>query len=78
MKRIPAWETADGCVFTSEREAKSHADKRYGARLSALAHEALRCDKYVTMTQFLDDNVDKLAELKALKADITLDKESEE
>jgi hypothetical protein len=72
MKPVDAFRTADGVLHDSFRAAKSHAEKRYGDCLTRLAHEMLRCEKYVAMTDYLDTNTDRFAELLMLKADCEL------
>lgn len=77
MQPIDAFRTSDGVLHDSLRKAKSHAERRYGDCLTSLAHELLRCEKYHTMTDYLDTNADRFAELLALKADCELPERKE-
>lgn len=51
------------------RTALRHADNRYGNALTALAHEALRADKYKAMCDFIEAALPRFQELAALAAD---------
>lgn len=69
MKPVDAFRTSDGVLHDSLSKAKSHAERRYGDCLTKIAHELLRCEKYRAVTDYLDENADRLAELLALRAD---------
>ena len=73
MKQIQAWVTSDGKAHTSFEKAQKHADERYGNALTKLAHELLRLDKYLTMSEFLDKNLSRFKELTELRADILVE-----
>ena len=69
MRKVDAWVTADGRVFTDERDARRHAENRYGAALTALAHEAVRIEKYAAMGDFIEANLPRFLELAKLSDD---------
>lgn len=70
MKRIEAFQTADGVVHLSQRAAIKHADERYGAEVTrharALAHTG---GKFKGCMDYIEANVEALAALAALKRD---------
>lgn len=69
MRRVNAWVTSDGQVFTDRHKAARHAEERYGAVLTALAHEAVRIEKYAAMGDFIEANLSRFIDLAALGAD---------
>ncbi len=72
MKRVSRIQTSDGALHESERDAKRHAERRYGDAL--LRHgRALTHQKYTTVTDYLDANLDELVELQALKKDMEME-----
>lgn len=78
MKKIDAFVNSDGTVHTSLAAAKRHAEKRYGDLLLKLAHGAVEQEKYVKMTEWLNDNLPRFVELSELKKDLdNLDDETD-
>lgn len=75
MRIVTMYQTADGKLHASVQAAAQHADERFGNAVIALAHRALQQDKYRAMVDFIIDNVDAFAELKALREDIALGEE---
>lgn len=69
MTPVDAFRTSDGVLHDSFDKARSHAEQRYGDCLTRIAHELLKCDKYRAVTDYLDENADRFAELLALRAD---------
>jgi len=69
MRRVEAWVTADGAVFTDHGKAVRHAQQRYGDALTALAHEAVRIERYTAMCDFIEAALPRFQELAALRAD---------
>lgn len=69
MRRLTAWQTSDGRVFTDERAAANHAEERYGSALIALAHEVARIEKYRAACDFIEAALPRFLELAALAAD---------
>lgn len=69
MRRVEAWVTSDGRVFTDARAAAHHAEERYGAALTALAHQVARTDKYKAACDLIEANLPRFQELAALRAD---------
>lgn len=69
MRQVEAWVTSDGRVFTDARAAAHHAEERYGAALTALAHQVARTDKYKAACDLIEANLTKFQELAALDAD---------
>ena len=77
MREIQAWRTSDGKIFDQLRHAKSHADKRFGDLLTKLAHEMVRVEKYAAAIHWIQENLDRFEELKALKKDLEIQKEGQ-
>ena len=77
MKKITAWETSDGAIHIDFARAQSHADRRYGDLLTALAHGAVKVSKYVEMLDWLESNAEKFEELNALRRDALLESDQE-
>lgn len=71
MKRVTKFETLDGKLFDSERDAKRHAEKRYGDALLSLGRR-LTHQSYTFVTDFIDENLEAFIQLKALKQDYDL------
>lgn len=69
MRRVEAWVTADGAVHTDKGRAVRHAEERYGAALTALAHQVARTDKYMAACDFIEATLPRFQELAALRAD---------
>lgn len=69
MRKVDAWVTSDGRVFTDQRKAASHAEARYGDLLTTLAHELVRIEKYAAAGDWIEENLPRFAELAALSAD---------
>ncbi len=79
MKQIQCFVTRDGVKHESFGQAKRHAEQAMGNLISTLSHEAVQIDKYVAMSNWIESNIDRFAELAWLKADMKLDQgESEE
>ena len=78
MKKVDAWVTSDGLVWTDRRAADHHAEERYGALLTSLAHDAVRVEKYTTMVDWLEANAARLRELDALRADRQLEPDGDD
>lgn len=70
MTRVNRYLTSDGVVHETYQKAERHAEARYGDAITRLAHTLVQIDKYKAMVEFLDKNLDTLAELKALHADV--------
>lgn len=69
MRRVDAWMTSDGAVFTDQRTAEHHAEERYGEALTALAHDVARVEKYREAYAFVEAAIPRFVELAALAAD---------
>lgn len=69
MRKLTAWQTSDGQLFTDQRAAARHAEQRYGALLTALAHEVVRIEKYSAAGDFIESALPRFVELSALAAD---------
>ena len=72
MYETTCYRTADGCIFTNEREARRHAEERYGDALTKLARELCRVGKYTKVIEWLEANEERLAELARRRADLVL------
>lgn len=75
MKQITVYEASDGVLLRSFEEARRYTEKKYGDYLTKLAHELLRQDKYLLMTEYLDSNTDKFLKLFDLKMDCLIEKD---
>lgn len=73
MQKAECFITADGKVHFTQDAARHYADVRYGEALTRLAHRCVQIDKYKDMLAFLDENEEAFAELRRLKADMTLE-----
>jgi hypothetical protein len=65
MIRKTAYELRDGTLFTSHRRASEEATKRYGARVTALAHKFAKLEKYMERSAFIDSE-----EFRGMAADL--------
>ena len=73
MQRVTRYQTLDGELHPTVYAATHHAERRYGDALTALAHRAIKQEKYADMVDFINGNLDAFAELKVLKADVGLE-----
>lgn len=78
MKHVTKVQTKDGALHNSPSDARRYAEKLYGEALSRLAHNLVQIEKYLAMQEFVDQNLEVFAELKALKADIAMEPGDEE
>jgi hypothetical protein len=70
MKKIIAYQTNDGEVFTDYRDAKRHAEKRYGDLLLKLASALRQIDKYSAAVEYIEANLSQFVTLTYLKNDL--------
>ena len=73
MKKIIVYETSDNVLHKSLSEAVNHADKRYGAQLSKMAHELVAIEKYTQMMDKLDSYRGSMQLLIDLAQDLKLE-----
>lgn len=74
MRLVERWQTADGALHETERDAREYAENRYRLAVDRLAHEAVRaCEKYVGAQEFIEASIDEFARLAALRADCELE-----
>lgn len=78
MKKITAYQTADGSIYTSYEQALRHEENKYGNLLTSLARRAVAINKYSEMMDFLAENLYELAELKVLLDACTLEPDDED
>jgi hypothetical protein len=71
MKWVQRIQTRDGMVHETEKAAKRHAEARYADKLLPLSHKLI-AQRLGDLAGFVDANLDKFLELKALKDDIEL------
>lgn len=75
MKWVAMVRTSDGVLHDDKPKADKHAEQRYGEALTRIAHELVHTDgKYSKVIEYIDANLEKFAELHALKRDIELEK----
>lgn len=77
MKTFTGYETNDGVIHRSYKDAKSHAEKRYGLQLSKMAHELVQIDKYSVMLDKLDGYKGSMRRLLDLAEDLIVEKEED-
>jgi F0F1-type ATP synthase delta subunit len=73
MRKVTCYETSDGVLYRLRHHAQRHAEDRYGAALTDLAHKAVRVEKYTAMLCFIEENLDAFVALRDLKADTGLE-----
>ena len=78
MKKIAAYVTSDGKIFTSADRAKRHAEDRYGAEITTIAREITSIDKYINAVKYLESNLEKMTVILALKQDLNIEEEEDE
>lgn len=78
MKKVTRVQTSDGVLHLDFDRAFHHADQRYGNALTKLAGELVRIDKYLDMTNFIDENLSRFEELSRLKQDTVVEPMDEE
>lgn len=78
MRTATRWITHDGVEHTSEAAARGHVDRLYGSLLTSLAHAALRVDKYTPMLSFIESNLERFVQLKAIKDDLRVENPEED
>lgn len=62
--------TDDGELFDTQKEAKKYLNKKYGEQLTSIAHKILKCEKYIQLCEFLDENLDNFKEVIELKNEL--------
>lgn len=72
MRWVQRIQTRDGALHETARDAKKHAEVMYANKLLPLAGKLAQMDKYSAVSEYLDANLDKFLELKALKDDLLL------
>lgn len=69
MRKITMFETSDGALHATEKDARRYAENRFGDKVTAMAHVAARIEKYSSMCDWLESSLSDFAELIALRAD---------
>lgn len=69
MERITVYRTSDGKDHESEERARTHAERRYGNMVTALAHEIARTDKYTDACEWVGKNLPRFRQLLDLELD---------
>lgn len=77
MKQVAKFQTRDGKLHNTHSDAKRHADSVYGLQLSKIAHAIAKLEKYVTIADWINDNLGEFKELLELEKDTGLDQEDE-
>lgn len=80
MLKVTKWETLDGKLHATQKDAARHADRLYGEMLSSLAHKLVKCEKYAQMSEALHGMMlaGDFARLRELWQDIELTKDEDE
>ena len=78
MEKITCFKTRDGKIHETMSDAKRHAESAYGNALTQLAHQIINVEKYAKICEYIDVNIEKFAELKALKDDIEVENGEDE
>lgn len=79
MRKVTKWETLDGKLHATQKDAARHADNLYGALLSSLAAKLVKCEKYTDMREALHNLMleGNFSRLRELWQDIELTKDEE-
>ena len=75
MRQLTAYETSDGVLHLSHRDALRHAENRFGREVDRLAHALCQVDKITPARAFVEASIDSFVALAALRADLTLEPE---
>lgn len=78
MRKVDRYVTLDGKEHATLQRATTHAENRFHNELSGMAHKLVAVEKYGAMLEFLEHNLDKFADLLALRADIALAEEEDD
>jgi hypothetical protein len=78
MRRERRWVTSDLVAHANEKDAKRHAEKRYGEAVSRLSHEIAPQDKYQSATEWVDGSLGRFADLIALKRDCDIERSEDD
>lgn len=70
MKRVIKYQTSDGKLHDTVLAAQNHADKRYGAKVTELAHQIAALEKYGKISAFIDNSLAEFRTLLALHNDL--------
>jgi|GEM_PF-6292275 len=73
MHKIIRIETNDENQFETEKEARKYLDKKYGDRLTTIVHKILKHEKYISLCEFIDANLELFQELIDLKNELKED-----
>ena len=75
MRKITAYVTSDGVIHDDWPKAKRHAENRYGAQLTKMAHELVAIEKYSQMIDKLDGYKGSMRHLLDLSADLIVEED---
>lgn len=78
MKRITTFETSDGKIHRTQKEAERHAENRMGAAIDQLAYRLCDITKMQEMRSFLEQHAEELAGILPLKKDLELENPEED
>lgn len=70
MKRIDAWRTNGGEVFTDRREALKSIENQLGEILTKHGAALAHMTKYTAFVEYLEANLDSLALARALQLEL--------
>ena len=70
MHRVTKIVTNDGKMFDTKTDAKRYLDKKYTTLVFNFASRLLNITKYQEMKEFLDENIETLEEMLALKREL--------
>jgi hypothetical protein len=78
MKTVSKVMTFDGKLHDTQKDAVRHVEAIYADKLSKLAVKLVSIEKYVALGNFIDENLALFLELASIKADMEVEKDSEE
>lgn len=78
MKRIDAYQTADGKIHPTRRDADRHAENLYGDLVTKLARELCQITKYTDTVDYIEAHTSEFRALIKLKDDTFLEPEHPE
>jgi hypothetical protein len=81
MFKIELIQTFDGKRHESKKDALRHLDKVYGDKICKIGRDISQLieykDRYVKITEFIDENLNLFNELSRIKADMEIEEEEE-
>lgn len=77
MKEVVRYQTIDGYEFISQAEAREHIENEICRIIDPLAHQLVHIEKFTAFREFLRSHSADLAQVEALKTDLSIQSEEE-